>query len=302
MINRFFNIKECYFFLKLGFIAAINLIDLQPAILAAPIHFDRLYNPSLNQSYNLMRIKGCYHGKNHKKNESNRESLPGYRTELNYRCSGTYYQPPLTALIPQNLLAETLHTLPTFLWYVPYSSIKEADFTLVKDFKYANDAPNDFNVDLWDLDDFHSSGQVVYHARVPLTRVPGIIRFTLPPTRSLPTLEIGQRYFWQLKLIPEEYKNSPEPNFPLPVVTGWILRINPEPTLTSPLNEASPQERTTIYAKAGMWNDVLTNLAELSCSNKNSPHLEEDWQSALKALKLENLTGKPLVNCSSIEK
>jgi hypothetical protein len=304
MTNLFLNkAKKCLFFAKISLASVANFINYQNISLAAPISINN-YDVAINQRYEL-RAKGCYHGKLQLKKEIEQQNLPGYRTEPKYRCMGTHYEPPLTALIPEELLIKTIQESPTFLWYVPYSSIKEAEFTLVKDFKFKDllnpSCPQCFNVDLMDLRDFQRLGQVVYHTTVPLTGIPGVMRFTLPSTQGLPTLESGQSYFWQLKLIPEEYKNSPVPELPLPVVTGWIQRINPDLDLRSQLNQASLQERTTIYAKAEMWNDALTNLAELSCSN-NSQKLGDEWQSALKALKLENLTNKPLVNCSKIEK
>ena len=300
MANLFLKQAQKYLILfPISFASILFFIDSQNILLAAPIRFE---NPARSSRQgNEFRLKGCYHEKSHQKPQLNQSSLPGYRTEPIYRCAGTYRQPPFTALIPEDLLAKTLKDLPTFFWYVPYHSIKEAELTLVKNFDFKqlvnSECPKCFNVDLIDFRSFQELGEVVYHTKVPITGVPGVIKFTLPYTQNLPSLEVDQPYFWQLKLIPSEYKIYSDPTVPLPVVTGWIQRINPDSALTSQLNQASPQQRTTIYAQAGIWNDVLTNLSELSCSN-NSPQLGDEWKSALKALNLENLTGKSLVNCS----
>lgn len=304
MANLFFKkAKKCLILSQISLASILNFFYSQNALLAAPISFDN--SASLSPQKNEFQLKGCYRGKSYQKQQLNQNNLPGYRTEPEYRCGVKYYSPTFTALIPENLLAKTLKDLPTFFWYIPYSSIKEAEFTLVKNFEFkglvSSECPKCFNVDLMDLERFQTLGEVVYHTTLPLTGVPGVIKFTLPSTHNLPTLEPGQAYFWQLKLIPTEYKNVPNPSQPLPVVTGWIQRINPDSALTSQLNQASLQQRTTIYAKAGLWNDVVTNLSELSCSN-NSPKLGDEWKSVLKALNLENLTGKSLVNCSEIRR
>jgi hypothetical protein len=298
--------QECWFFLKFSLMVLINFSYFSSSLLEKS---NVLNQQALGLSVNerrISKVKGCYHGKEQQKNELNQKDLPGYRTELTYRCGATYYQPPFTALIPENLLTKTAQDLPTFFWYIPYQSIQEAEFTLVKDLDIKSmvnpDCIGCFNADLMDLEDFQQLGQVVYHTTIPLAGVPGIIRFTVPFTQNLPALEIGQRYFWQLKLVPEDYKNSPKPEEPLPVVNGWIQRINLHPILRSQLNQSSLQVRTGIYANYGIWNDVLTTLAELSCSNRNSPTSSIEWQSALKALNLDNLAGKPLVNCSSTKK
>lgn len=306
-INRLLKTKEGWFLLKFSLIVLVNFSYFYPPIVLA--NPSGLNNHALDLSVNehhISRVKGCYHGKGQRKNELNLKDLPGYRTELTYRCGGTYYQPPLTALIPESLLAETTQDLPTLFWYIPYKSIQQAEFTLVKDLDVKSmvnlNCLDCFNADLMDLEDFQQLGQVVYHTTIPVVGVPGIIRLTVPSTQNLPALKIGQRYFWQLKLIPENYKNAVNQEEPLPVVTGWIERINLDPSLRTQLNQTSLQARTTIYVTQGIWNDVLTTLAEVSCSNHNSPTLTGEWQSALQALNLENLAGKPLVNCSSTEK
>lgn len=300
------KLKGCWFFLKFSLMGLINFSYFPSDLLENPnILNHQAWGLSVNES-RIYKVKGCYHGKEQQKHESNLKDLPGYRTELTYRCGATYYQPPFTALIPEKLLTKTAQDLPTFFWYIPYQSIQEAEFTLVKDLDIQSmvnpECLGCFNADWMDLEDFQQLGQVVYHTTIPLAGVPGIIRFTVPPSQNLPALEIGQRYFWQLKLVPEDYKNSPKPGEPLPVVTGWVERIYLDPSLRTQLNQSSLQVRTDIYANRGMWNDVLTTLAELSCSNRNSPTLSIEWQSALKALNLESLAGKPLVNCSSTKK
>lgn len=303
--NHLLKPKEDWFLLRFSLIVLINYSYFCPTVLANPSFLNKQNLGFLVDKRHISRIKGCYHGKGQQKNELNLQDLPGYRTELTYRCGGTYYQPPLTALIPENLLTKTTQDLPTFFWYIPYTSIQQAEITLVKDLNVnmvSPDCLDCFNVDLMDLEDFQQLGQVVYHTTISLTGVPGIIRFTVPPTQNLPALEIGQHYFWQLKLVPEGYQKSPKLEEPLPVVTGWVQRINLDPSLRTQLNQTSLQARTAIYANHGIWNDVLATLSELGCSNRNSPTSRSEWRSALKALNLESLAGKPLVNCSLTEK
>jgi hypothetical protein len=304
--NHLLKSKQCWFLLKFSLIVLVNYSYFCPIVWANTSVLNKQYfGLSVNERH-ISRVKGCYHEKGQQKNELNQNHLPGYRTELTYRCGATYYQPPFTALIPEKLLTETTQDLPTFFWYIPYKSIQEAEFTLVKDVDIERmvspDCLNCFNADLMGLEDFQQLSQVVYHTRLPLVGVPGIIKFTVPSTENLPALEIDERYFWQLKLIPENYKNSPKLEDPLPVVTGWIQRINLDPSLKIELNQVSLQTRIAIYAKYGLWNDVLASLSELDCSTRNSPTLRSEWQSALKALNLENIAEKPLVNCSSTEK
>jgi len=53
-------------------------------------------------------------------------------------------------------------------------------------------------------------------------------------------------------------------------------------------------DRVIIYAKAGIWYDALSNLAELRRRNPNDPTVIRDWQELLKSVGMEKIAQEPL--------
>lgn len=163
---------------------------------------------------------------------------------------------------------------PKFWFYVPYTKNlvnSTAEFSLLD-----------------------SEGEDVYRKEnIALPTKPGVIGISLPPSKSL---EINQTYRWYFKLRCNAQKTS------LPVyVEGDIQRINLDSRIIQELNTAADnQQKSKIYAKEGIWFDALNMLAQLRQSSQNTS-VEQDWQSLLESVELNNIANAPLVNSSQVE-
>lgn len=170
-------------------------------------------------------------------------------------------QQKLTALAPSNGWGLTTRDRPTFWFYVAYSRQLPGKFVLQDE-----------------------AERTVYQTPLTVTGTPGVVSFSLPSTA--PPLEIGKRYRWYFNIYcqPEQ----------VPVfVEGWIKRAEPNPTLNSQLEKATPQQRVAFYAAEGWWYDALTASAELHRTNPN----DANWITLLKAVGLEAIATEPIVEC-----
>jgi hypothetical protein len=189
-------------------------------------------------------------------------------------------QKPLTALVPVTKEADgtqlrwglTTKELPTFWFYVPYQlkSIRSAKFSLRNQAK-----------------------QTVYETPVILTGAPGVISISLPSTA--PPLEINKWYQSYLFI-----DISCEPNAPLEKdsAQGWVKREALAPALKSELDNATtPQQRAMLYAKHGVWYEVVMTLAELSRTDPK----DAEWTKLLQSVGLDAIASEPIVNCCKPE-
>jgi len=161
---------------------------------------------------------------------------------------------------------------PTFWFYVPYElkSIRSAKFSLRNQAK-----------------------QTVYETPVTLTGAPGVISISLPSTA--PPLEINKWYQSYLFI-----DISCEPNAPLEKdsAQGWVKREALAPALKSELDNATtPQQRAMLYAKHGVWYEVMMTLAELSRTDPK----EAEWTKLLQSVGLDAIASEPIVNCCKPE-
>ncbi|MEO0686794.1 MAG: DUF928 domain-containing protein, partial [Cyanobacteria bacterium J06649_11] len=161
---------------------------------------------------------------------------------------------------------------PSFLFYVPYTTQNLADS----------------NAEFSLLD---SKGNDVYRTETGLPLLPGVVAISLPNQVSL---QLGQTYSWYFKVRCNNKKVS------LPIyVEGYIQRSNLDFRIAQRIKTAAnPQQKITIYAKVGLWFDALNMLAQL---RQSSPGIsvEQDWQSLLQSVNLNDIITAPLVNPSN---
>lgn len=172
---------------------------------------------------------------------------------------------PLTALVPTQKIEETPRTVgltisghPTFFFYVPQTRAQVASFTLVD----ANDKP-------------------IYKTEVQLPNTPDVISLTMPAVANSSELQVGEDYRWTFAIICDR-NNRSEDVF----VNGLIQRIS-RPDLTQQLETATLKELLAIYAKEGIWHEMLTTLYQLRRANPNDTQLAEFWANILKLVGLE---------------
>ncbi|HEY9606058.1 MAG TPA: DUF928 domain-containing protein [Allocoleopsis sp.] len=128
----------------------------------------------------------------------------------------------------------------------------------------------------------------IYDTTFQLTGKPGIVGIRIPNTA--PPLEVGQKYQWQFSVFCDPNDSTDRLS-----TSSWIERISIDPTLASRIERATPREQLSIYAEAGIWQDMLSTLAELLYSNPNDQSLAQDWASLMQTVNLNNFANQPIV-------
>ncbi|MGA9379816.1 MAG: DUF928 domain-containing protein, partial [Phormidium sp.] len=191
-------------------------------------------------------------------------------------CIADSVNDKVMALVPNNGFGTTTAEYPTFSVYLPPLSLEtnpEIEFVLKTD-----------------------EGKEIYKTKFKINRGAGIISFSLPNTSDLPALELNKNYFWTVTLIchPEDVKIGDLSGNK--TVIGVIRRVTPNANVQQELTTAkSLLDRVIIYAKAGIWYDALSNLAELRRRNPNDPIIVRDWQELLKSVGMEKLALEPIL-------
>ncbi|MDF5728481.1 MAG: DUF928 domain-containing protein [Rhizonema sp. PD38] len=155
----------------------------------------------------------------------------------------------LTALVPQSHIMLTTAGNPVFYFFIPKTAAPTVELVL-------RDDQNQTFV----KQSYKPSAQAGV-VGIPLSKKP---------------LEVGKVYHWVFSVICHPQARSNDK-----VVEGAIKRIQPEPQLVKKLENATPQQRLSLYGQAGIWQNALMTLAELRYSHPDSPELKAQWQALL---------------------
>lgn len=194
--------------------------------------------------------------------------LPGRREGGGTRGGCLLNQPSLTALMPKTNFGYTVQAHPTFLWFIPQSSATTAEFVL------------------WGENDTE-----IYRTMVQLPSEPGILRLSLPTDGSIPALEIGKDYRWSFAVVCDSEDRSGDL-----ITEGWVQRKSLDPQLESQLAQATPLDRSTLYAQAGIWYEAISTLADLRQVQPGSLTVANRWRTLLSSVELGNLANQPMLN------
>jgi Domain of Unknown Function (DUF928) len=139
----------------------------------------------------------------------------------------------------------------------------------------------------------------IYSTPLILSGRSGFIGIKMP--RSLPAMQVGQRYLWQLRL-PCGDPSRPETH---PIIGGWIERVDlqqwiqnsdrPSQDRIKQLAIAPAAEKPAIYAELGIWQDALTGLAELKLKHPTDRQIAQDWQDLLSQTGMASLAQAPVL-------
>ncbi|MBW4519304.1 MAG: DUF928 domain-containing protein [Scytolyngbya sp. HA4215-MV1] len=193
------------------------------------------------------------------------------REQATTRCGGyhTLHGERAISLLPETANSLTTSSHPTLLIYNPYSSIREAEFSIFSRSSNGDDG--------------------AYDATISLPERRGIISIPIPQSV---TLEPGKTYQWALAFVVEEAEPSV-----MPLLQGSIQPIALSPELAKRLRSAAPEQLPAIYAENGIWLDALSSLANLRCAKPNKPAVLADWRSLLTQVNLSKYAGETLLQC-----
>ena len=178
---------------------------------------------------------------------------------------------PLKALVPSSRFGATVAAYPTFYAYMPAL------------LPQASPLPVEFALE-------DKSGNEVYKSTFKTNGKAGIVAISLPSQAGLVPLEIGQDYRWSLSIICQPDDRSRDVS-----VQGLIRRVALNPTLSTQLKQASPQQQVELYAEARLWQDALATLAQLRRDNPTDSTVAADWAKLLRSADLGDITQESLL-------
>ncbi|MEH2078541.1 MAG: DUF928 domain-containing protein [Nostoc sp.] len=170
-----------------------------------------------------------------------------------------------TPLMPPNKLGLTFAERPTFYWFVPQMPVQTAHFSLLED------------------------ERILYETTFKLPNQSGIIGFTLPAKAS--SLKVGKKYHWYMSIACSSEELAEEIS-----VDGWVERIQPTADLLKQIARTNPKQRSQVYARAGIWYEVLHTLVQQRLTDPGDRTVMANWKALLESVGLNDLVSKPLVN------
>ncbi|MEG3940018.1 MULTISPECIES: DUF928 domain-containing protein [unclassified Microcoleus] len=195
------------------------------------------------------------------------QGVPGRREGGGTR--GLVCPTPITALIPQSTMGQTISGKPTFFYYIPAAVDKTVQFELADE-----------------------SDKTVYKKSFRMvTSRGGIVSVSLGSDGNAPALEVGKNYQWYftIKCSPQSYTDDV-------LVSGWINRTALAPTVKTQLDR-SPDSRAklSIFAQQGLWYEYLATLAQLRLESPSDSSLATKWSEVLSSVELGKIAQAPLV-------
>ena len=196
---------------------------------------------------------------------------PSSTTSGGTRSSCVESPKSLYALIPERSMGFTAAATPNLMVYMPQTKAKTMEFVLR------------------DKDD-----NELYRATLPVPAQAGIVSLQLPAGQPLPALEVGKDYHWYVALICKPGDRREDV-----FVDAWIQRVNATSVLQGKLDKATVDERPGIYAKAGIWYEALTTLAELRRTRPQDPVIAANWKELLTSVGLSDMVNEPVLDSAA---
>jgi len=161
----------------------------------------------------------------------------------------------------------TTAAYPTFLFFVPTTSARQAQFVL-KD----------------------SNSQPIYRRTYDLSGQAGILRLVLPTDGSVSEVAAGQVYKWEFNLICDP-ENRKKDDF----VVGKLQRLPLSDASKSQLTQGSLREQLVRYRADGFEYDALVILDALRRANPKDREIQAEWETWLERYKLGDLKQLPAI-------
>nr|WP_290226870.1 DUF928 domain-containing protein [Trichocoleus desertorum] len=203
--------------------------------------------------------------------------IPGRRQGAGSRGPGLVECLPansgsLVALLPDTNLGLTTAAYPRFFWSVPSTNAPLMEFTL------------------HEVDAKQANRNLIYKTTFSTTGEAGIASLSLPTDVNLPPLKLGQDYRWSVALICNPGDRSQDVT-----VDGWVQRVVPSSTVAQQLKQATPRDRSFIYAQNSLWFNTIETLVDQRCARPQDADLAASWAELMKSVNLEAIANQPPV-------
>jgi Domain of Unknown Function (DUF928) len=200
----------------------------------------------------------------------------------------------LTALVPklnprseeQGLVEveSTVSPRPTFFVHIPRNQAQLVVFTLEDGTEEDGTGEN--------MTGEQIERQPLYYTTFAPDQQAGIVGIEIPS--EIPELEIGKTYHWSLRLQCDEVDRSGDI-----LVEGWVQRVALDPALGRQIERTGVRNRPLLYARAGIWQDTLTSLAQLRFQERSDLSVSADWLSLMDSVNLEAIAQEPILNITA---
>lgn len=180
---------------------------------------------------------------------------------------------PAIPLIPTSKEAQlTTAEHPTFFFYIPETAQQIQGLEFV-------------------LRDNESIAPLYRKTFKPLGKA-GIVSVTIPVQQ--PSLKTGKAYTWSFSMICDPRSRDQDL-----YLEGKIERVQDENLSAQIQQTTQPLEQVVLYATAGLWENALSTLADLSRQRPNDPEIKKYWADLLTSVELAEVANKPLLPCCS---
>jgi hypothetical protein len=213
-------------------------------------------------------------------------SAPGNREAGASRsdtCAATMDSSGLMAVLPDTNVGVTTQGFPTIFAYVPQNNAARAELMILNEMTGEEILQSNISLPL-------ASGDNGY------SYAPAVVGVTLPDDGSVMALEEGEQYLWAMMLV-----CNPDNRAEDIVITGVLQRAGEDylgsldPAVQANLETVAsvdePQQ-VSIYGEAGIWQDMITELAGL-VQEQPEAYLDE-WNSLLTTQGLGAIADVPL--------
>ena len=191
----------------------------------------------------------------------------------------------VTALMPENKIGRTVFDYPTFFFYLYLPKTEETEET-----EKTEETEAETRVKLAEFILKDESGKQIYQQNLTISNLSGVIGVSIPADKNVPPLEVGKKYTWRFTLI-----CNPDDRSGDKIESGVVRRVELSADILGELEKADPRRKTFIYAREGIWQDAVSNLAAARRANPNDTNLAADWKSLLDSVKLDKIAKEPLL-------
>jgi hypothetical protein len=191
----------------------------------------------------------------------------------------------VTALMPENKIGRTVFDYPTFFFYLYLPKTEETEET-----EKTEETEAETRVKLAEFILKDESGKQIYQQNLTISNLSGVIGVSIPADKNVPPLEVGKKYTWTFTLI-----CNPEDRSGDKIESGVVRRVELSADILGELEKADLRQKTVIYAREGIWQDAVSNLAAARRANPNDTNLAADWKSLLDSVKLDQIAKEPLL-------
>jgi len=173
----------------------------------------------------------------------------------------------LRALVPSTGYGLTVAAAPTFFFYVPETVELPIEFTLLT-----------------------AEGDVIYQITFTLPKEAGIVPIDLAALTNSVSLQVGQLYYWFFAIV-----TDPEDRSGDHLVSGWVERVEPDPSLRAASGSNQSQELPLRYAQLGIWYDALAAIAKLHRTYADRSEYTTQWNELLESIGFPYLANEPFL-------